>query len=87
MANDPNLELVQASYADFMNGDMAAFLDQCTDDIAWTTPYPSDVVPFGGTWTGKDGVQAFFTNLPPRIASPPSSRTSSLRRAITSWRS
>ncbi len=63
MANDPNVALVQAGYADFMNRDMAAFLDRCTDDIAWTMPHPSDRIPFGGTWTGKDGVQAFFTSL------------------------
>jgi ketosteroid isomerase-like protein len=63
MANDPNTALIQSAYAHFQKGDIASLIDQLTDDVAWTTPYPREIVPHGGTWTGKDGVRTFFEQL------------------------
>ncbi len=63
MSNEANTALVQAAYADFQKGDIASLLDRLTDDVRWTTPYPPDIVPHGGTRIGKDGVRLFFEQL------------------------
>ncbi len=63
MATDPNTALIQSVYADFQKGDIANLLDRLTDDVAWTTPYPPEIVQHGGSRTGKDGVLTFFEQL------------------------
>jgi ketosteroid isomerase-like protein len=63
MATDPNFALIQSAFADFQKGDIASLLHRLTDDAAWTTPYPPEIVPHGGNRTGKDGVLTFFEQL------------------------
>jgi ketosteroid isomerase-like protein len=58
-----NIDLVKGAYADFGSGNISALLDRMDDGITWETPAPRDVVPFGGTWNGKDGVGRFFSAL------------------------
>jgi ketosteroid isomerase-like protein len=63
MPTDANTALIQDAYADFQKGDIASLLDRLTDDVVWTTPYPPEIVPHGGSRTGKDGVRLFFEQL------------------------
>jgi ketosteroid isomerase-like protein len=63
MATDATIVLVQAAYADFQRGDIPSLLARLTDDILWTTPAPPEIVPYGGSLTGKDGVLRFFERL------------------------
>jgi ketosteroid isomerase-like protein len=63
MATDANTAVIQSAYADFQKGDIASLLARLTDDVSWTTPYPPEIVPHGGTRTGKDGVRRFFEEL------------------------
>jgi uncharacterized protein len=63
MSTDSNTALIQNAYADFQKGDITRLLDRLTDDVAWTTPYPPEIVPHGGSRTGKAGVQSFFDQL------------------------
>jgi uncharacterized protein len=58
-----NIDLVKAAYADFGSGNIPALLDRMDDGITWETPAPAGVIPFGGTWRGKDGVGGFFKAL------------------------
>jgi ketosteroid isomerase-like protein len=60
---DTNTTLVQTAYAEFKKGDIPSLLDRLTDDISWITPYPREIVPFGGHRTGKHSVQTFFEQL------------------------
>jgi ketosteroid isomerase-like protein len=63
MAIDTNTALVQSAYADFQKGDISSLLARLTDDVAWSTPYPPEIVPHGGERSGKDGVRSFFEQL------------------------
>jgi uncharacterized protein len=63
MATDPNTTLIQSAYAEFKKGDITSLLNRLTEDVVWTTPYPLEIVPFGGSRTGKRGVQTFFEQL------------------------
>jgi ketosteroid isomerase-like protein len=63
MSTEANIALIQAAYADFQKGDIPSLLARLTDDVVWTTPYPPDIVPHGGTRKGKAGVVQFFQQL------------------------
>jgi hypothetical protein len=51
---------VQELYAAFGRGDIAPILDALSDDVDWAVPGPAAVVPFFGSWRGRDRVLAFF---------------------------
>lgn len=53
---------VQALYAAFGAGDMAKIMSLIAEDATWTYYAPKAMLPFAGTYKGRDGVAAFFTN-------------------------
>ncbi|MES2495473.1 MAG: nuclear transport factor 2 family protein [Pseudomonadota bacterium] len=53
---------VQALYAAFGAGDMAKIMSLIAEDATWTYHAPKDMLPFAGTYKGRDGVAAFFAN-------------------------
>jgi ketosteroid isomerase-like protein len=58
-----NKEIAEAVYRYFGEGNVAAVLDLCTDDIKWTCPGPEDILPYTGTHVGKEGVAKFFKEI------------------------
>ncbi|GIZ50378.1 nuclear transport factor 2 family protein [Noviherbaspirillum aridicola] len=57
-----NKQLVMQGYQNFANRDIQGILDKCTDDIEWFGA-DNDVVPFAGSFHGKQGVEQFFTTM------------------------
>jgi ketosteroid isomerase-like protein len=55
-----NKESVQALYDLFGQGNVPAILDLVTDDITWTCPGPTDILPYAQVYHGKKGVAEFF---------------------------
>jgi ketosteroid isomerase-like protein len=53
---------VQALYAAFGAGDMAKIMSLIATDATWTYYAPKEMLPFAGTYKGRDGVAAFFAN-------------------------
>ena len=62
MSDQTNVAVVQQAYEAFGRGDIPAFLEFLTGDVEWTTQGPS-VIPFAGTFRGREGVEEFFTLL------------------------
>jgi ketosteroid isomerase-like protein len=52
---------LQEVYEAFTRRDLVAVLAALDEDITWVCP---DVLPFGGTFRGHDGVRQFFAALP-----------------------
>jgi uncharacterized protein len=57
-----NLEIVQAGYNSFLQGNIEGILDLLNDDITWELP-SSAGVPFSGVFSGKKGVLDFFQQI------------------------
>jgi uncharacterized protein len=57
-----NQELVQKLYAAFGRGDVGYILDACSANIEWECVGPA-AIPYGGRYTGKQGVEQFFMRL------------------------
>lgn len=57
-----NKQLVMQGYQQFANRDIQGIMDQCADDVEWFGA-ESDVIPFAGSYHGKQGVQQFFTTM------------------------
>lgn len=57
-----NKQRVQESYRLYQNGDIRGIIERCHDDIEWTSP-ESDVLPFAGSFHGKQGIADFFSRL------------------------
>lgn len=57
-----NKQLVMQGYQRFANRDIQGILDQCADDVEWFGP-DNDIVPFAGTFHGKQGVRQFFMTM------------------------
>ena len=57
-----NKQLVQEGYRLFQRGDIASLLMRCHDDVDWISP-ETELVPFSGTFHGKQGLAEFFTKL------------------------
>jgi uncharacterized protein len=60
---DPKIESVQAVYEAFGRGDVAAILDQVTDDVDWASEPESDIAPWHGIHHGKAELPHFFAAL------------------------
>ena len=58
-----NKDLAQALYDYFGQGNVPAILDMCSDDIKWTCPGPTDILPYAQVFKGKKGVEEFFTQI------------------------
>ena len=55
-------EVIQQAYAAFGRRDIPAILDMLTDDVDWRF-HASTSVPYGGRYTGKEQVRAWFVTL------------------------
>lgn len=62
---EDNVTLVQAGYAAFGRQDIPTVLALLDEQINWYTP---ETVRFGGSFSGRDGVAAFFSRLPENFA-------------------
>jgi ketosteroid isomerase-like protein len=54
-----NVGVVQQAYEAFVREDISAVLESLTDDVEWTMQGPS-VIPFSGTFRGREGIAEFF---------------------------
>jgi ketosteroid isomerase-like protein len=61
--SEENVRTVQDAYAAFGRGDIPALLTLLTDDVEWAIPGPPDVLPYAGTFRGREEVERFFTLL------------------------
>ncbi|MEO6681337.1 MAG: nuclear transport factor 2 family protein [Ginsengibacter sp.] len=55
-----NKEIAEALYDYFGKGNVPAILDLVTDDIKWTCPGPTDILPYAQVYKGKQGLAEFF---------------------------
>lgn len=55
-----NKDIAQAVYNYFGEGNVPAILDLVTDDIKWTCPGPTEILPYAQVYNGKQGVADFF---------------------------
>src|SRR3954463_6310708 len=55
-----NTQMAQALYSSFGEGNVPAILDLVTDDIKWTCPGPTEILPYARVYNGKQGVADFF---------------------------
>jgi ketosteroid isomerase-like protein len=62
MSDRTNSAVVQQGYEAFGRGDIPAVLDLLTEDVEWTMQGPS-VLPFAGTFRGREGIAEFFSLL------------------------
>ena len=60
MNEQENVKLVQEGYRLFLTGDIENILQQCTDDVEYIVPGPSDLSPIAGRYVGKEGVKQFY---------------------------
>lgn len=58
-----NLSTVQQIYACFGQGDVPGIIAKLADQVRFFNAADPAVTPFGGTFSGKDGVVRFFTAL------------------------
>jgi ketosteroid isomerase-like protein len=63
MPENKNADLVRAAFEDFNSGNLDALLNRFAENIVWETPFPQDIVPFGGKRAGKEQVREFFVTL------------------------
>jgi ketosteroid isomerase-like protein len=55
-----NAELVRNAYGSFFEGDIPAVLDALAERVEWDV---TSILPQGGSWRGRVGVQEFFDLL------------------------
>ena len=55
-----NTQIAQTLYRLFGEGNVPAILELLTDDIKWTCPGPTDILPYAQVYNGKEGVTNFF---------------------------
>lgn len=63
MPENKNANIVRAAFEDFKNGNLDALLARFADAITWETPFPKEIIPFGGNHVGKEQVKGFFATL------------------------
>ncbi len=66
MSEKDNVARVTQLYEAFSRGDIAYILDQLTDDVRWVT-HLDPVVPWAGTFPGKQAVPQFFQSIATHI--------------------
>ena len=59
---EQSISIIENAFENFLKGNIAGILDNCTDDIEWGS-YSNTVVPFGKTYHGKKGAAEFFSTL------------------------
>src|SRR5688572_2767035 len=62
MSEKDNVARVTKLYEAFTKGDIGYIIDQLTDDVRWVT-HLDPVVPWAGTFPGKQGVPQFFESI------------------------
>ncbi|HVF10697.1 MAG TPA: nuclear transport factor 2 family protein [Abditibacteriaceae bacterium] len=67
MSEQENVQVVQAIYAAFGQGDIPAVLDALTDDIDWWIDGPPEI-PYAGTQHGRAEVSQNFVRLNETVA-------------------
>ena len=55
-----NTQVVERAFGYFGEGNIPALLTELTDDVKWTVPGPTDILPWTGVRTGKQQVAEFF---------------------------
>jgi uncharacterized protein len=55
-----NKDIAQTLYKHFGEGNVPAILKLVTDDIKWTCPGPTGILPYAQVYYGKEGVEEFF---------------------------
>lgn len=63
MSEQENVGIVKDAYDSFKKGDIQHLLDALTDDVAWVTPGPPDIMPAAGNRRGRNEVAQFFSDL------------------------
>jgi len=63
MAEQENVQTVKEAYAAFERGDIPSLLNLVSEDVEWSLPGPSDIIPFAGEFRGREGVGRFFAAL------------------------
>ena len=63
MAEQENVQTVKEVYAAFERGDIPSLLNLVSEDVEWSLPGPSDIIPFAGEFRGREGVGRFFAAL------------------------
>ncbi len=85
MSAERNIETVKAIYAAFGSGDVAAILEQCTDDVDWASDAAIEVAPWHGVKHGKAELPSFFEGIgqtgPVTEFTPLSSRATTTTRS------
>lgn len=62
MNEKANTDLILNMYDAFSKGDIQTILNHLSPDAEWTSPGPS-IVPYFGTFRGREGVMKFFQAL------------------------
>ncbi|MEP7242721.1 MAG: nuclear transport factor 2 family protein [Gammaproteobacteria bacterium] len=65
-AKDPDLKVIETLYAAFEKGDVEAIVALMDDSVEWVAPGPA-IIPFAGTFKGKEGIRRFFTMAVERL--------------------
>jgi uncharacterized protein len=55
-----NKQIVQDVYRFFEEGNVPAIQDLLADDIKWTCPGPTEILPYARVYNGKEQVADFF---------------------------
>jgi len=57
-----NKEIIEKMYVDFGQGNVPEILNVMSDNVVIHTPGPG-IIPWAGTWKGKEGALEFFKNV------------------------
>ena len=59
MSEQQNVQTITRIYEAFGRGDVAFIVERVTDDVHWVSHF-EPIVPWGGDYSGKNGVPKFF---------------------------
>jgi ketosteroid isomerase-like protein len=57
-----NIKVVRDAFNNFLQGNINAIINSCSDNVVWTT-YENPDIPYARTYKGKKGVENFFSDL------------------------